>query len=85
MQIVQVNTSNQSTILEALSARHHVETGFVCSSDKDIRCVDGVCNNPSKHLYWTIEVNGDYKSVNSKTVIEPSDEVILKYASSIER
>lgn len=85
IQVLQVNTSNQATILEALSVNHEVKTGFVCSSQKDIVCVDGLCNRPSEHKYWTIEVNGDYEDFNSQSVVRPSDQVVLKYASSKER
>lgn len=84
MKVIQVNSVNQATVLEAISVAHKVETGFVCTSPMDIKCIDGICNKPSEHKYWTIEVNGDYQSVNSQSVVRPSDKVVLKYASSRE-
>jgi len=80
MQTIQVNTANQATVLEAVSASHKVKTGFVCSSYNDIQCVDGLCNKDGK--YWTIELNGNYESVNSRSKVYPSDKLVLKYASS---
>jgi len=80
MQVIQVNTANQATVLEALSLRHSVKTGFVCASPLDIECVDGVCNNPRRGSYWTIEVNDGYQDANSQTVVGPEDKVVLKYA-----
>lgn len=70
-------------MLEVVKASHKVETGFVCASPNDIQCIDGTCNKDGR--YWTIEVNGDYQSVNSMTVVQPSDKVVLKYASSAKR
>ena len=80
MRIIEVNTANQASILEATSLGHKVTTGFVCASDKDIVCVDDICNRDGK--FWTIEVNGNYQSVNSQTLVGPQDKVVLKYASS---
>ncbi len=85
MQTIQINTANQATVLQALEEKHKVQTGFVCNSLNDIQCIDGVCNNPEKHQFWTIEVNGDYQSVNSMSLVKPGDQVVLKYASSKER
>ena len=81
MQVIQVNTSNQTTVLEALKSSHDVKTAFVCASPNDIECVDGVCNNRVLGRYWTIEVNEEYQSVNSESLVGPSDKVVLKYAS----
>lgn len=85
IQVIQVNTANQATVLDALRSTHNVKTGFVCSSPRDIVCVDRVCNSNISGYYWTIEVNGEYETVNSQTLIQPSDQVVLKYASSIKR
>ena len=83
VKMIEVNTAGQATVLEAVMAKHNVETGFVCTSQKDIVCVDGLCN---KHgHYWTIELNGNYETVNSQTPVYPSDRLVLKYASSKER
>ena len=80
MRVIEVNTAGQVSVLEATSLSHKVTTGFVCLSDKDIVCVDDICNKDGR--FWTIEVNGDYQSVNSQTVVGPQDKVVLKYSAS---
>ena len=80
IQVIEIRTDNQATILESIRRTHEVKTGVVCSGPLDIVCIDDVCNIPSKSLYWTIEVNGDYESVNSVTLVKPQDKVILKYS-----
>ena len=80
IQVIQVNAQSRATVLEVLSTSHVVKTAFVCVSDKDIECVDGVCNNRKVGRYWTIEVNDGYQDVNSQTVIGPEDRVVLKYS-----
>ena len=79
MQVIQVNTSNQTTVLQAISENHNVKTGFVCTSSNDIECVDGLCNNRQDNLWWTIQINGDYEHSNSNSIINPDDKVVLKY------
>lgn len=81
MQTIQINSSSQATVLEALKATHEVKTGFVCTSANDIQCIDGVCNRPSEHKYWTIEVNGNYQDFNSQSLVNPKDKVVLKFSS----
>ena len=81
--VIQVDALKGKTVLESVRASHDVKTGFVCLSEKDIECVDYVCNDGKK--YWTIEVNGDYANFNSESVLKDSDQLVLKYASSRER
>ena len=83
IQVVSVHNNVRSTVLESVKAHHKVTTGFVCCSIKDIKCIDGVCDDGKKH--WTIEVNGDYTHYNSMSEVFPSDKVVLKYASLREK
>ena len=80
LKVIQVDTAGKATVLEAVQARHKVETGFVCAGDNDIMAIDGLWNN--SHYHWTIEVNGDYEHVNSESPVSDSDKLVLKYASS---
>ena len=80
---LEIKTDNKVSVLEAVESSHWVKTGFVCSSDKDIVCIDGLCNRENK--FWTIEVNGNYEDFNSRSEIGPSDRLVLKYASSREK
>lgn len=83
IKVIEVNTSNQVTVLQAVGRTHMIETGFVCSSPKDIVGIDGVKNSEDK--YWTIEVNGDYEHFNSMSLVGPKDRVVLKYGVSKEK
>jgi len=85
MQVLQVNTAGNTTVLEAVKVSHQVTTGFVCTSANDIQCVDGLCNNPSQHKYWTIEVNGDFEDYNSMSKVGPQDKVVLKFSKLHEK
>jgi len=79
IQVIQIDTANQATVLEAVSAKHSVVTSLVCTSERGIECVDGLCNNPEQGKWWTIEVNGDYEHANSQSLVKPSDRLVLKY------
>ena len=83
VKFIEVNSASHATVLQVISEKHQIKTGFVCISDDDIVCVDGVCNRDGR--YWTIEVNGDFSHVNSLTLVEPTDRIVLKYASSTKK
>lgn len=69
------------TVLSLLEAGHVVKTGFVCASDKDIVCIDGLCNEEGKY-YWSITVNGEYKYFNSQSLVGPLDRLEVRYIPS---
>lgn len=73
------------TVLEALRVNHKVETAYVCSSNDDINCIDDLCSDVVHRKYWTIEVNGKYETVNSRSLLKPQDKLVLKYASLREK
>ena len=73
------------TVLDSVRASHKVKIGFVCFSDMDIQCIDNVCTDTTKHLYWSINLNGDYSKVNSMTPLKAEDLVKLEYASLKEK
>ena len=83
IKIIEINTANEATILDAVSQHHRVVTAPVCVSEKGIECVDGLCNNKTRDLWWTIEVNGRYEDINSQTMVKPADRVVLKYSHDV--
>jgi len=76
LEVVEFNPTHYGTILSNLPG---AKTGFVCVSDKDIMCLEDICNDKVAHTYWTIKVDGDY-NVNSRTVVGPREKVKLEYA-----
>lgn len=83
--VIEVNPTREASVLEAIQASHQVKTAFVCRSDNDIECIDSLCNDRSRHTYWTISINGDYLHSNSESRVSPDDKLILRYASLEER
>lgn len=83
--VIVVTPIYASSVLESVRAEHKVKTGFVCFSDMDIQCIDNVCQDTTKHLYWSINLNGDYSKVNSMTPLKEGDLVKLEYASLKEK
>jgi len=73
------------SVLESVRAEHKVKTGFVCYSNMDIQCIDDICQDTTKHLYWSININDDYSKVNSMTPLKAGDSVKLEYASLKEK
>ncbi len=65
-------------VIDILKASHSIIQGFVCVAPTDIRCVDGVCNDPAKG-FWSITVNGDYKDYNSMSLVKPEDNIKVTY------
>lgn len=83
--VIAVIPIESKTVLESLEVDHKVKTGFVCFSENDIDCIDNVCTDTSKHLYWSINLNDDYSRVNSMTNLKAYDSLKLEYASLKER
>ena len=81
----EINPSSGITVLEAVRMEHQVKTGFVCFSENDIQCVDKLCQDPKRNLYWSINLNGDYSKVNSMTPLKQEDSLTLEYASLKEK
>jgi len=82
LEVVEFKPDHYGTILSNLPS---VKTGFVCVSDKDIMCLEDICNDKVAHTYWTIKVDGDYLGVNSRTVVGPQNSVRLEYSSLREK
>lgn len=80
IKVVEIKTDGTASILQAITKSHRIETGLVCESMEDIKSIDGLAENPASNLYWTIEVNGDYEHYNSRSIVSPSDKIVLKYS-----
>lgn len=69
------------SVNQALSAVYSVEHGFICFSEKDIRCINDVCG----HLpdsYWSIKVNGNEQNYSSQSHLTEGDVLELTYVQS---
>lgn len=73
-----LGTPAPTRVIDVLAVGHTLVTGYVCRSENDIVCVDGLCNQPGV-AYWSIQVNGDYIHYNSESTLKPSDRVELQY------
>ena len=78
-QEMQINTSpNRIPLIDFLKLSHEVRQGYVCASPDDIMCIDGLCNKDGE-AYWSIQVNGNYKDYNSKSLVSLEDKVEIHY------
>lgn len=60
-----------------LGSKYKLTRGFVCSSERDIRCVNELCGD-SEH-YWAIILNGNEQNTSLNSVLSAGDVLELVY------
>jgi len=62
---------------EFIERNYAIDRGFVCVSNRDIKCVQGLCGD--EEHYWSLVINGDSQNASLKTLVKPGDVVELVY------
>lgn len=75
---------NGCTINEALEAIAEVKHGVVCCDNRDVQCINGLCQDPYKNEWWVIKVNGNSQNYSSHSRLSPGDVVELVWTGKIE-
>lgn len=68
---------------QAVSSIHRVVNGVVCCRKTDIRCIDNLCFNPSKDIFWTISINGDTLHSSATSILKDGDNLVLTYSGPV--
>lgn len=68
------------TVSQALEAVYPVKHGFVCFSEKDIQCINGLCGDGLS--YWSIRVNGNQQNYSSQSHLTEGDVLEVVYVQS---
>lgn len=65
------------TVNQSLKSIYKVTNGVVCCRNTDIRCINDVCFNPSKNIFWTIGINGNYQNSSASSILNDGDHVVF--------
>lgn len=83
-QIQSIELPEGSTINEALEAVTKIKHGVVCCDNRDIQCINDLCQDPYKNEWWVIKVNGNSQNYSSHSRLSPGDVVELVWTGKIE-
>ena len=73
-----------ATVNNAVESVAKIKYGVVCSDNRDIQCINGLCQDPYKNYWWVIKVNGNSQNYSSHSRLSPGDVVELFYSGRIE-
>lgn len=65
------------TVDSYIDSQYLVERGFVCQSERDIKCLNGICGNDE--WAWHIVLNGDSQNTSLNSTVSPGDALELVY------
>lgn len=68
------------SVSQALEVVYPVKHGFVCFSEKDIQCINGLCGDGLS--YWSIRVNGNQQNYSSQSHLTEGDVLEVAYVQS---
>ena len=77
----QVEIPRGFSIRQFISYSYETKWGRICTSKNGLLSINEYGTDLSKNKYWTMMVNGNFLNVNSETVLNDGDDLVLEYHS----